>query len=286
MASKKHSAPPAPMEFRRFRMDQIMRDSVVCMIGRRRSGKSWAIRSFIHELAQRGVPYGKIFSGTEHCNPFFSSFFPKLFIEEKVDDEKIRQIIKQQDKLVKTARKKSGGDGRRLSNNMLLVFDDMMADAVSFKKSRWFKELFMNGRHHNICFVIAMQYVMGIPPEMRDNVDFAFLFANDGANLRKIYDNFAGVIPTFDMFNAIFKQFTRNQGCMVINKTNSSDDLRDQVFYYKASDPGPFRFGSAPFWETHEKRYREPEDDETDDVQQLLATHGIAGQRYNITIAT
>ena len=276
------------MTFRKFDLGTIKLDSVICLVGRRRSGKSWMIRQLLYEFSKRGMPYGKIYSGTEHCNPWFSEFFPKLFIEPTVDDDKIRDILNAQAKLVKTVRQRTGAtDGRRLSNNMLLVFDDMMSEEDTWKKSKHFNKLFTEGRHYNILFCMAIQYVMGIPPKLRDNIDYAFLFANDGVSLKKLWENYAGVIPTFDMFKAIFHKFTRDRGCMVIDKTNSSGDLRDQVFYFKADDPGPFQFGSRRFWETHEKRYREVDDEEESDEQKLrklIAMHGSGSQRYHISI--
>lgn len=273
--------------FRKFQLESIMLDSVICLVGRRRSGKSWAIRSLIHELGKRKVPYGKIFSGTEHCSPWFGEFFPKLFIENKVDDEKLRVILAKQAKAVKEVRDRTGDkDGRRRSNNMMLVFDDMMSEDDSWSKSKHFRKLFVEGRHYNIIFIMALQYVMGIRPDLRDNIDYAFLFANEGNNLKKLWENYAGVIPTFDMFKEIFHKFTRDKGCMVINKTSSSGDIRDQVFYYKASDPGPFQFGCRQFWDAHERRYKEIE--EISDEQRIADTicmHGPSTQKYNISIS-
>ena len=34
----------------------------------------------------------------------------------------------------------------------------------------------MTGRHYNILFIITMQYPLGIPPALRTNLDYVFLF--------------------------------------------------------------------------------------------------------------
>ncbi len=278
------------IRLREFQLQWIMLDSVICLVGRRRSGKSWAIRCIMHYLSQRGVPYGKIYSGTEHCNPFFQTFFPALFIDNKFTDKDLAEIMQSQKHLVKKVRKKyKVQDGRRLSNCMALIFDDMLSEADTWRKSKHFTKLFVEGRHYNILFIMALQHVMGIPPGLRDNIDFAFLFANDGSNLEKLWKNYAGVIPTFDMFKKIFYACTRDKGCMVINKTSSSENLSDKVFFFKAYDPGRFKFGTAEFWALHDQTYLSS-DDESDGeharkkTKNLIETYGTNGQKYKISI--
>jgi len=132
--------------------------------------------------------------------------------------------------------------------------------------------------------------VLGIPPGLRDNIDFVFLFANDGVNLRKLYDNYAGVVPNFELFKKIFYQCTRDRGCMVIDKTNTSDKLTDKVFWYRAKDPGKFRFGCAAFWKLHDERYNSSDDEEDEEKQQkeqlrrICDTYGAKGKEVTVTI--
>ena len=107
---------------------------------------------------------------------------------------------------------------------------------------------------------MSLQYVLGIPPALRENIDYVFLFASDGNNLKKIWENYAGIIPTFKMFKFIFSKCTSDHSCMVIDKTNTSTRLEDKVFYYKARNPGKFRFGSKQFWRFHDENYKSDDD--------------------------
>jgi hypothetical protein len=278
---------------REFKLHWILSDSIVVLVGRRRSGKSWLIRQIIHMLSTRGMPYGKIYSGTEHCNPFFRNFFPPLFIQNEFDEEDLAKVLDSQKKKVRKAAKKYNvQDGRCLENNMLLVFDDMLSQDNIWKKSQNFKKLFVEGRHYNILFVMSLQHVLGIPPAQRDNIDYAFLFANDGQNLRKLWENYAGVIESFDMFKKIFYHCTRNKGCMVINKTSSSEDLTDKVFFYKALDPGRFRFGTRSLWRLNDENYMSSDDEESSFVAarapertqicNIIGTFGTNGKKYRV----
>ena len=137
---------PDNIQLREFQLKWIMSDSVVVLVGKRRSGKSWLTRMIVHMLSQRGVPYGKIYSGTEHCNPFFRKFFPALYIDREFSDEDLRDLMESQRKKVrKVAKRLNVDDGRCLENNCLLIMDDMMSEDDIWKKSKHFKKIFTEG---------------------------------------------------------------------------------------------------------------------------------------------
>ena len=69
------------------------------------------------------------------------------------------------------------------------------------------------------------------------------------ANRKRIYENYAGMFPTFESFCQVMDQCTENYECLVINNNSKSNQLRDQVFWYKADSHGDFRLGSKEFWE-------------------------------------
>lgn len=273
------------IHIREFDLSKITMDAVIVLIGRRRSGKSWATRHIMYSLSQRGMPYGKVYSGTEHCSPFFQDFFPKLFIEQEFTNEDLGKLLDLQSEKTNRVRKKyHTPNGKRLSNNMLLVFDDMMSQDDIWKKSPNFRRIFVEGRHYNLLFILSLQFVMGIPPALRENVDYAFLFASEGANLKKLWENYAGVIPTFDMFKKIFRQCTVDKGCMVIDRTSTSERLEDKVFWFRAKDVGKFRFGSKEFWAVHDQNYQsDSEDTPAKKLKRVIETYGD-GKKYKISI--
>ena len=56
----------------------------------------------------------------------------------------------------------------------------------------------MNGRHYFAMFIITMQYALGIPPVLRTNIDYVFILReNIFMNRKKLYDQYAGMFPTF-----------------------------------------------------------------------------------------
>jgi len=101
-----------------------------------------------------------------------------------------------------------------------------------------------------------MQYAVGIPPEMRSNFDYIFLLAEDTINNRKkLYEHYAGMFPTFDIFQQVFSDLTENYGMMVINNRIHSKNITDKVFWYKAKQVPSFKLGCNKFIKFHEKAY-------------------------------
>jgi hypothetical protein len=129
-----------------------------------------------------------------------------------------------------------------------LILDDCLYD------SSWIKEestryVFMNGRHVDLSTMITMQYPLGITPNLRTNVDFVFILReNILGNRRRIYENYAGMFPTFEMFCQFMDQCTEDFHCLVICNSSSSNKLEDQVFWYKASDHPQFHMCADSLW--------------------------------------
>ena len=95
-----------------------------------------------------------------------------------------------------------------------------------------------------------MQYPLGIPPNLRTNIDYVFILREPYiANRKRIYENYAGMFPTFESFCQVMDQCTENYECLVINNNAKSNKLQDQIFWYKADPHGNFKLGSKEFWE-------------------------------------
>jgi hypothetical protein len=121
----------------------------------------------------------------------------------------------------------------------------------------------MNGRHWKIMLVITMQYPLGIPPNLRTNIDYVFILREPYiANRRRIWENYAGMFPTFESFCQVMDQCTENFECLVINNNSKSNKLQDQIFWYKALNHSAFKLGSKEFWELS----KDIDSDDDDDV--------------------
>ena len=233
---------------------------VVVLIGRRDTGKSYLVRDLLY--FHQDVPIGTVISGTEAGNGFYSSHVPKLFIHDEYNSSIIENILKRQKTCMKQVMKemqtykKSNIDPRTF-----VILDDCLYDS-SWTKDKLMRLLFMNGRHWKILLIITMQYPLGIPPNLRTNIDYVFILREPYINNRKkIYENYAGMFPTFESFCQVMDQCTENYECLVINNNSKSNKLTEQIFWYKAENHPAFKLGSKEYWELSKNL---PDDDDND----------------------
>ena len=142
-----------------------------------------------------------------------------------------------------------------------VILDDCLFDD-KWTRDKMMRLLFMNGRHWKIMLVITMQYPLGVPPNLRTNIDYVFVLREPYiSNRRRIYENYAGMFPTFESFCQVMDQCTENYECLVINNTSRSNKLQDQIFWYKAEPHTNFKLGSREFWEISKDLHSDDEDD-------------------------
>jgi hypothetical protein len=231
---------------------------------------SWLVRDIFYH--HRHIPTGVVFSGTEEASPFFGDFIPDCFIHSEYDPELIESIMNKQKKKIREAKMTGKSDtGKLPSNNVFIVLDDMLHDAQNWKKDKTIKNIFFNGRHFNFLFILTMQYPLGITPELRSNIDYVFIFNEPSVkNRKKIYDDYAGMIPSFDHFCNILDACTQNHECLVIKTSGNSTDLRDQIFWYKAESHNNFRVGHPKLWNFHKNNYNENYEEDAENIQEEI----------------
>jgi len=259
------------LELKRFDMKSIKfkpdenKGPVVVLIGRRDTGKSFLVRDLLYY--HQDIPIGTVISGTEAGNGFYSEHVPKLFIHEEYNSVIIENILKRQKTVLKQLKKtQQAGKHALMDPRTFCILDDCLFDNT-WTKDKLMRLLFMNGRHWKIMLVITMQYPLGIPPNLRTNIDYVFILReNIVSNRKRIYDNYAGMFPTFEVFNQVMDQCTENFECLVINNNAKSNKLNDQVFWYKASDHPTFRIGASALW-LHHKKFYNPEHEDTNDFK-------------------
>ena len=116
-----------------------------------------------------------------------------------------------------------------------------------------------------------MQFALGIPPNLRTNIDYVFILReNYQSNRKRLYENYAGMFPTFETFCQVMDQVTENYGALVIHNNAKSNKLEDQVFWYKASDHPPFHIGSSQYWQHHSENFNVHYDSDDDDINNYV----------------
>ena len=65
-----------------------------------------------------------------------------------------------------------------------------------------------------------MQYALGVPPNLRTNIDFVFILReNYVSNRKRLYEHYAGMFPTFEIFCQVMDQCTEDYNCLVIDNS-------------------------------------------------------------------
>ena len=242
------------LELKKFDMKTISfkanesKGPVIVLIGRRDTGKSFLVRDLLYY--HQDIPIGTVISGTEEGNGFYGKVVPKLFIHNEYNTAIIENVLKRQRQVLKQIKKEM--EQYRKTNidpRAFVIMDDCLYDN-SWSRDKMMRLLFLNGRHWKLMLIITMQYPLGIPPTLRTNIDYVFILREPYiVNRKKIYENYAGMFPTFESFCQVMDQCTEGYECLVINNNAKSNKLQDTVFWYKADAHNDFHLGSKEYWE-------------------------------------
>jgi hypothetical protein len=257
------------LELKRFDMKSISfkanesKGPVVVLIGRRDTGKSFLVKDLLYY--HQDIPIGTVISGTEEGNGFYGKLVPKLFIHNEYNTAIIENILKRQRQVLKQIKKEMEQFKRStIDPRTFVIMDDCLYDNT-WSRDKLMRLLFLNGRHWKVMLIITMQYPLGIPPTLRTNIDYVFILREPYiANRKRIYENYAGMFPTFESFCQVMDQCTENFECLVINNNSKSNKLQDQVFWYKADAHNDFRLGSKEFWELSKQINDDDEEEQYD----------------------
>jgi hypothetical protein len=268
------------IKLKKFNMNWIGDNKIIVFIGKRNTGKSVLVLDYLYH--HQDLPLGTVISPTDEFNGTYKPHIPSIFIHEEYSPELIDQVLKRQKDICKNCRvdpKYSGVDARAF-----LILDDCLADGQDWVKDKNIKWIFMNGRHAQLSLAITLQYVMGITPNLRTNVDYIFICKEPKhCNQKRLYEHYAGMFPTFEMFRAVLKHCTKDYGCLVIDNSSTSDRLEDQVFWYRAetnkSDFETFRLCYPVFWKNNDKYLTAPEKQKKKNDNEEIDYERLAGKK-------
>lgn len=221
--------------------------SKITVIGKPGTGKTKLITSLIYDK-RACFPTGMVISGTEDSNHYWQNIFGNTFVHNKYKPETVKNFIKRQ-KISKQYLTQPWA---------LLLLDDCTDDPKIFH-TPLMQGLYKNGRHWVLFYILSLQYCMDVKPVIRNNIDGTFILREPNIRSRKsIYENYAGIIPTFKLFCHIMNEITDDYTALYIHNNTQTNDWKDCVFWYRAySIPDDFKIGSFYFRDFHKQRYNE-----------------------------
>lgn len=219
--------------------------SKIVVIGRPGSGKSYLLKSLLHEKSDI-FPVGLVMSGTEDSTGFYTKIFPSTFVYNRLREDIIEKFVTRQ----KIAKK-------HVSNPWAVLLLDDCTDDPKILQRPLFQGIYKNGRHWKLLFILSLQYCMDIRPVIRANIDGTFIFRDSSLRNRKVlWENYCGVVPDFTTFCAIMDKITDDYTALYVHNQTQSNKMEDCLFWYRAKPvPDDFRFGSPDFWKFHKARF-------------------------------
>ena len=215
-------------------------------IGKRGTGKSTLVADILYH--SRKINAGVAISATEDGNAFYSSYIPEILIHSEYKPDVVNQIISRQKTVINKNIK--GPD-----KDVFVLLDDCMYDKKMIRDPN-IRGIFMNGRHWRVFFMLTMQYCMDLPPDLRSNIDYIFVLReNIIQNQEKIYKNFFGIFPNFQIFQDVLTSCTEGYDCLVLDNTSRSNKIQDCVYWYRAKHGRNFKIGSKELWSYCKKNY-------------------------------
>lgn len=108
-------------------------------------------------------------------------------------------------------------------NIIIVIEDTYYLDSIhSFKNDNVFKSIFLNGRMHNLFVIMTQSFALRITPELRENIDYVFMFNETCIKHRKmLFEAYGTMFTSFENFCGVLDACTEDYKCLVIDRTKT-----------------------------------------------------------------
>jgi hypothetical protein len=260
------------VRLKRFDPTAIKPHRIILVVGKRGTGKSVLQRDLMYHMRD-SIDFGLAMTPTEETADMFREHMPDDWIYHGFSVAKLDTMLGLQRELIK----------HRKSRRLMLILDDCMYDK-RILKGIGIRDLFMNGRHLNICMCNAMQYVMDMGPDLRTQVDYIFaLRENIISNKQKLWKYFFGMFEKYEDFAKVMDKCTDGHSAIVMDNTTGSNNIEDCIYWYKAQHETlpEFRMGKDVYW-TLADRCQRPSEEIEDEDRDALETKTTVSRRISL----
>lgn len=207
----------------------------ILIIGKRATGKTTLAQHLIKTICkgQEGIAIDPRSGYHHNTTSSYEDIIEKNNVHVNYDTQVVANMIARQAKT------------RQAS---FLVMDNCLWDN-SWHNDKNIRSLFCCNKNLHTTFILTMSYPLMIPPELRSNIDYVFLFRDTYKNnIKRVYDQYGGMFETFEQFKDVFERATSNPyNALVLDNAARTSNIEDQVFVYsvpqKDSDDEYICFG-------------------------------------------
>ena len=201
----------------------------ILIIGKANSGKTKLAMDLIHNINNNT---SIVFNRTEE-NMAQYSLEQDHMIYKEYDDNILKNLVNSQNEALRKQMKNTRSRGKRKDIRKTLVLDDGIIDE-NREPSRQISNVVMNSRHYYLDTIITSQ-TGHFPPRFRANINYIFIGReNYLCKQDRLYKLYGGMFSTKSAFMGALDKYTKNYGFMVIDNKSRSNNVRDNVFWYKA----------------------------------------------------
>ena len=189
--------------------------------------------NIIHEIINQHsyirMSYGLVFCNRSNTI-FYRQLLPNATILHDYDEKSLENCInKQRGQIISMSDKVTTFENCDWGNNVSFVIFNHIEDMP--KDSRNLQMLFMNARTLRILFIVA-SCLPNLSVYFRNSIDYVFTF--NSTMLRRLYQHYYNIFPTYEIFKSVFKVCTENQNeCLGMSYRSSSNLIEDVLFWYE-----------------------------------------------------
>jgi len=248
-----------------FDLSSIKTNRPVAFIAAPDSGKSTLMMDVMYTKRKDFGRGGIVLSGSDEFTGFWEGPVPSSFIYEGFQIRAIANAVTSQRTEFDKAYKELKSKNRRASKkdvviDPIFIIDEDNGWSEDINRDPNIRQIFNNCRHLRIFYITTQQYLMSMAKKLRDNIGYLFILDEPSKrNRRSLYEQFFGMFDTFSDFCDVLDDCTEGYGCLVLDRTQRTNNYEKCVFWYEATvrDPRSFSIGGDDYWEAHYKNVLE-----------------------------
>lgn len=199
--------------YERLNSSDIEDYATIMIIGKRGAGKSTIVNNILSKYDENFLANSLIISPTEQYTPNYSKKYPYTHIETEYQQEYIEQYL-------------NTGPGA-------IVLDNCLKSNGHWKNDLYLMELLHHAKYYNKLLIITSSFPLDFD-DSKNAFDYIFLLSEDFfQNQKRLYDHYAEIYETFELFKNDFVNLTKHYNAMVINQ-NSNKNNNDQISWFNA----------------------------------------------------
>lgn len=221
------------IEIKEFTIDMFKESSSSLVIGRRGSGKTFLTKSILKQYKNKEnltiIISKQDKEQTDQLNTYYN-LFPDSCVYDDYNKSEFNKLIKKQKYLVEKYNSKE----TKINPNMMIVYDDSLPNTLQkLQNHNGIMSMILENKTHMISYIINCDLYIA-KSLIKCNIDYTFIL-NNSNNKDEIYKYYKKYFESFEIFDKIYTEITKNYGSLVIVNNDDSNNIYDKIFWYRAT---------------------------------------------------